>query len=97
MVTTVMTSADSLGSRRGPATSLASAIRAALPPPSSAASSWARLKSQCTSASHVKPMPPCAWIAEPVTSVPAPPAATRASPAASARRSGAASAAQAAK
>ena len=38
--------------------------------PSSAASSCARLNSQCTSASHVKPMPPCAWIAEPVTSTP---------------------------
>ena len=41
----------------------ASRARWRLAPPSSAASSCARLYSQCTSASHVKPMPPCAWIA----------------------------------
>ena len=36
-------------------------------PPSSAASSCARLNSQCTSASQVKPMPPWSWIAAAVT------------------------------
>ena len=63
-----------------------------LAPPSSAASSCARLYSQCTSASHVKPMPPCAWIALAVTSRPASDAAALAIAAASASRSGSASA-----
>ena len=64
--------------------------------PSSAASSCARLKSQCTSASQVKPMPPWSWIAAEVTSRPASEAAALAIAAASGRRSGSASAAQAA-
>ncbi len=56
-----------------------------LAPPSSAASSCARLYSQCTSASHVKPMPPWAWIALAVTSRPASEAAALAIAAASAQ------------
>ncbi len=64
------------------------------PPPSSTASSCARLNSQCTSASQVKPMPPWSWIAAEVTSRPASEAAALAIAAASGRRSGSASAAQ---
>ena len=64
--------------------------------PAAAASSCARLKSQWTSASQVKPMPPWSWIAAEVTSRPASEAAALAIAAASGRRSGSASAAQAA-
>ena len=66
-------------------------------PPNSSASTCARLNSQCTSASQVKPMPPCAWIADDVTSRAPADAAALASDAPSASRSGSASAAQAAK
>ncbi len=84
------------------ATALAAAMRASLArcvlaDPSNAASSCARLNSQCTSASQVKPMPPWSWIAAEVTSRPASEAAALAIAAASGRRSRSASAAQAAK